>query len=581
MFFEELILEKLKYFWEKLGKHGDLIIVGALLCLIVIQSLLTSDYVGMFLVDRGREFVFPGAILKGLDPYKDILCIYNPLAFYLNAGIFKILGEKISSLLIFGTINACVLIGFYYFLCRKFFNKTLSTVFSLFIIELCVFSRYLFKFVMPYSYSMVYGLTCLVIATYFGIKNIEDKSWKSLGAGMFFAGCAVCFKGEFLPLSFVLILSAVFLSKTAVKDILKSCALWLIMPVFTLLLMFSRGVRLNDLINAQLFFSDFATTDTMKSFLGFTGALPTLVNFKNSLIFFCLFAVIVLISYIVLRVFKKNPLMIVLCAFVMTVVAGIKFNYQFVWMPAVLFCFALFKIKDLFLNDKKLLFLIIAALSFGIRTFFSMLLAANYGIYTVVLILPAFTALTIKYCKNLKIFEIVDIKKLTIYVLCFYILAECIIKFKYFQLDFDSLQTEYGKIHIPVQFVDITYDVLKYIDEKTDKDDKILVLPEGQMINFLSGHLPDYSIHMIDNFYYEALGDKKTGELLKNADYKMIITAEHFGHMELKPFPHEITGSSVSKILEENYYLDNTISNKYRIGNDMPKYNCYLRKENH
>lgn len=63
---------------------------------------------GNISTDTGREAMIPMAILNGQVLYKDILNIYAPLGFYINAIFMAIFGIRLESLYIGGAISAII-----------------------------------------------------------------------------------------------------------------------------------------------------------------------------------------------------------------------------------------------------------------------------------------------------------------------------------------------------------------------------------------------------------------------------------------------------------------------------------------
>lgn len=107
-------MEKIKDFIKKHPAIDFVVIIFIML----LFALLFGNYFCFIYTDRGREFLLPQEILNGAVPYKDITLIYFPLAYYINALIYKLLGVSINSLLVSQTI-LCTII----FFCILLFSK--------------------------------------------------------------------------------------------------------------------------------------------------------------------------------------------------------------------------------------------------------------------------------------------------------------------------------------------------------------------------------------------------------------------------------------------------------------------------
>ena len=73
------------------------------------------------------------------------------------------------------------------------------------------------------------------------------------------------------------------------------------------------------------------------------------------------------------------------------------------------------------------------------------------------------------------------------------------------------------------------------------------------MINFLCGRKTDMNLHMLDRLYYEALGEEKSAELLKNNNYNYIIIVQGYGLDNFeKPYLYT-EKNSVTEFINQNY----------------------------
>ena len=67
-------------------KYTDVILI---ILIMFIFSFLFSNHFSSILPDYGRELLLPKEILNGAIPYKNINLIFFPLAYYINATIYK------------------------------------------------------------------------------------------------------------------------------------------------------------------------------------------------------------------------------------------------------------------------------------------------------------------------------------------------------------------------------------------------------------------------------------------------------------------------------------------------------------
>ncbi len=72
-----------------------------------------------------------------------------------------------------------------------------------------------------------------------------------------------------------------------------------------------------------------------------------------------------------------------------------------------------------------------------------------------------------------------------------------------------KLETKRGEIYTTKAFHDATDMLIKYIDKNTKKTDKIVILPEGMFINFLTDRPTDNFYNSLIPLYVETFGEEK------------------------------------------------------------------------
>ena len=148
---------------------------------------------GDMFVDSFREAYIPWQMNEGEILYKDIFCIYPPLAYIINSILFKLLGTNLSILYCTGLLCSMGILYLTYKISEKFLAKYTSFGICLFLISGLILSPNVFNGFFPYSYGMIYGLL-FILGSIYCLLN------KKYPLAYLLYSLAICSKYEFILL---------------------------------------------------------------------------------------------------------------------------------------------------------------------------------------------------------------------------------------------------------------------------------------------------------------------------------------------------------------------------------------------
>ena len=124
------------------------------------------------------------------------------------------------------------------------------------------------------------------------------------------------------------------------------------------------------------------------------------------------------------------------------------------------------------------------------------------------------------------------------------------------------LTTGQGTVYIPESQGKPLSELITYINKNTKNSDKILIVPEGAIINYLSDRGCGMNLHILDRLHYDALGEEKSKEILEkqNNDYIIIVRGFNlsaFGNTDFYNEDNELT-----KYISSYYQMVKMYGNK-------------------
>lgn len=569
--------------------------IYAILILFLIYILfifLTYGKYGCLTYDCFREALIPEWILKGKVMYRDILNLYPPFAYYLNAFLFYIFGSKLSTLYGAAIVSTSVIWLCFYYIFKKIssvktaFIATLTILFIfIFRIEDCNFACYFF----PYSFSLLYALASIMIAFLSLILYRENNNVKFIYLAFLFTGLSSAFKLDYSAFILVL-LGYIFCNLKSKKIIFNSICIFLIPILISCFIGYTQGIRLNDIYEYFRILNLWANNDYLKSFTAYY--IPQffnkqiigqiLLNFYWFIIFclpifLSLFFVIFFIEKsrykIFLRIlFYMLLLGIVIYFYFFIDLSGLWHNYwklthndyyaTFVFLSHFVLIFSIIlylvkKIKKqtLLSKEKLLYFLVVIAYSFTIRNYcgiylnslgnFSILAFWLVFIYILFEILPA----NIKLLNN-KIYKEVISVTLIIYSVVFsYIhINNC-------KMLKNSISTPKGTIYYSARYKAAIETANNHIiSEVLNQNKRILVFEESSYIHYLYDiPIMNEKMYSLHSHFIPVLGEDYIIDEIKKYKPDYIYTF-NTPHGELSEFPYRI-GSEIYRYILQNYNI--------------------------
>lgn len=480
-------------------------------------------------IDTGRELFIPYRMLNGEILYKDILNIYGALAYQINTFAYMILGAKVNTLRIFGSLNYMIIICSIWFILKElipncenitFFSKIENRCLSslmIFFIFVTIFSPNVFNYILPYSFAITYGISFFVLSLLFFIKFAKTDIPKFAYLACFFAGGAISCKYEFLLYFVFLLLYILGCKKIETKNVLFSILFLGIIPLLSYGSLFWQGMTSADLAKNALVMKQISKTQAVK-FL-YSNFAGTYFNYKIFSICFIktlILAVVSVIFYYSQRFIKTDKFLalIVLLFGVIGIYYASTVGFSlFAIINSILF---LIYFKQLYQN-KPVFVYILSTILLSLKTFF-VVNVESYGIYTLPFIIISLF-LILEYSKFT---EKEDIKNgikgtfffvlaLLIFIFYFisgfqifkkkgYIHTEEIKNGTFFELFKKEIYT-YPDIANPLN------EAIEYINKNTKPSDRIVVLPETQFLNFITQRPSDNLYDSLTPMYFEAFGE--------------------------------------------------------------------------
>lgn len=505
--------------WEKI-KNGDNLSLIILTLIFILFCICFWGRCQYPLVDVGREIIIPKAILNGKILYKDILNIYGPLSYYINAFACKIAGVKFNTLFSMGALSGFVFIYSFYFLSREFLKKKLSFILTFFVMTACVFNSALFNFLFPYSYSLPFGLAAYTLTVLMLIKYIKSGDDKFAYIASFSAGFCISNKIEFYWLPFILAGTLFFIKKQNKINLIKSLCLFLIFPLISLVLVLAQGNSFSDILTAAELIKKSALTSPMIYFHHNIGLYPSgglLLKHLKETIIFCLFLLFWGTGYFTgSKNFFLNFIFIPLWMFIYIALDN---GHNFSLFPIIVSVLALINYKKLW-NDKTLLILVISAVGASLKTYFS-LTFNSYGEYTLPLIILAFCVMIVKFYRPK-----FNLEKYIIYVLTILSLSYGLYNVYMTRHNLTYKLNIYGNDLVVEKGLGLLLDeTVNYVKKHSQKSDKLLVYPEGVLVNYLTEREPDYMYYSLHPIFMETFGEDNVIQKIKEnkIEYIMVI----------------------------------------------------------
>ncbi len=407
---------------------------------------------GLLLIDTGREFYIPMFMRQGGVLYKDIYNIYGTLSYQINSFLFSIFGEHINVLYFAGIVNSLIIVISCYLISREFLEKNLSFLISILIMSALVFRTFLYNSVLTYSFAIVYALSAFLLSVLFLIKYLKSGNKNSAYLSCLFAGISISSKYEFTLYIFVLAASLISAKKLGMPDLLKAAGAFACVPVLSYGVLLLQGFNLSDLKITYNLFQNLINAPLLKLFFGYFGVFPSvkglmLLIFTNKI--FAVFALLPILSIIMFinqikEIYKNKPLFVfLLCSF-----SACAKNF-------------------FYLNVNHM-----GVFLFPISAIAAVILLKKY--------LNKFLSAIICFC--IFIFAADDFASL---------------KYKNYLLETPkgSIYT-YKKDGEPIKYS------LDFILNNTNKNDRVVILPEGSFINFASGRKGDLFYYNLSPLFY-------------------------------------------------------------------------------
>jgi hypothetical protein len=570
------------------SRKADLIAVLIWVAFFFIFLFLTFQRWGDPVIDCGRDPYIAEELLNGKVLYKDFYYPYGPLAPYVLSFLFLAFGIHLNTLYICGAICSLILLSLLYATSRFLLGPFLSAMVVFTCIYECCFNYLLFNYIFPYAYAALFGALFSVAFMFFLARHIRDKKPFDLILCSVFCGLALITKIEFgfalSVLIFIYLLFSHFNNNNITRNTLLAGALpaMIISIIVSLLTVKITGwaEMARHLEYTQVSLKSDASRYILDLQFGWHFFLSTFKDLPDIILYLI---VIALFIAIIVTLFNKASVNYYVSTFVILILLGIILTlnfditaiydatfmtkYHFLsYIPIISVLIVLYYIYKSFFkkenldNKDMLVFCIICyTLLINLRNFFSFNIV-TYGAF----FLPPVLIAIFYYAKRIQ--EFIANKKphfkrfntywvpfiVTIYVFALFAKPHLL-----YMTNNTPIITERGTIYTTEnQGIPLNY-LISYIENNTNENDKILILPEETLIYFLTnrraaGRFTDYlPIRLVNPELEENLINT-----IINEDVKLIAISNRSSYENYKyPFWGIDYNRTVMKWLQKNYAL--------------------------
>lgn len=495
-----------------------------------------------FLIDFSRELTVPYQMLNGQKPFEDIFLIYGFWGYFVNFLLYKI--NLNTNLLLFEAVIVSYIITIlFYSILLRFCSKATSLAFSVFFILCSVFSCATFSYSVPYSYSVLWAYFALYLILFAYFYKKDSFLYLSLGL------LAVCKIEFFIIFGFLILLLKMFKKEKFSYKALYFLIFPSIFVFYILITHISFDSIFNNFTNIKLLVKTQALSYFYKGMGVFFEKKYFLYNLCNLLLCTAAFY----FSYFLYKKEKKtlSYLLIILFFIILKVVFVLNLA---LFVLFGLFVFTLCKKK---LSENEII-LVIFSILMSIKSAFALNIY-GYGNFSFVMCV---------FCIFLLLSKIFDERYLKSYFLIYFVFLSTV-NIGSIILDAKVLyHSHFGTVYIKKSDSLMFEYVNGYIKENISDSKTLLVMPEGQIFNFINNKKWQYYNSTFTPLDFETFGDEYFISKLKEYKTDYIII-----------FPRDTADYKKTQICSD-YAVDfcSYVSDNYIKVNDLEKYNVKIFK---
>lgn len=462
-------------------------------------------------IDFGRELYIPWMITNGSMLYKDMMYFNGPFSPYVNAFIFHVFGVGLSTIIYFNLMLTAILTMLIYIALKNISSSASALLGCLIFISLFAFNQYLwvgnFNYICPYSHEMLHGMLLSWIVIICLITFVDTGSKITIfGAGIV-SGLVFLTKTEFFIAVIASAITAyilrIRLENVSLQQRINSGATFviglLIMPTLAWKIL-SINMTSSKAIIATLggwwyaFDENISQLPYYRRGMGIDYPVDNLlIVFSATFVYFLLFGVVV---YSSLRYeYKLSKIIVLVVSIIMLIIGTLNLKVYFPALdfakslPIVMIIYACIIIKYSGAQKKYLGALVVIAFSMALLG--KIIINPRIHHYGFALAMPAtllwFVALFdwipdfIKSRHGKKSwFVMISVVMASVTILWYVSGSTYIYSQKTVLVGNDKDKYWADKRGIAVKLV------VKWLEENTDKNETVLTLPEGIIINYLS-----------------------------------------------------------------------------------------------
>jgi len=571
---------------------------------LLLVLLLSFNFIAIFFVGHqgspiidcfSQNAYIPSEILKGKVLYKDIFATYGPFSYLFNALLFLVFGQHLNILYTVGLLNSVFILFSIYIITLLLSTRLLAFTLSVLVMMICVFHYYIFNFVFPYASAMSYAFGAFLYALLFCMLYYKHSRVEFALLSAFFLGLSFSNKLDFIFFGLVLASIIFYFRPLERKYIIYSLLAFISTPILCLIFLFFQGLNFNDIYQYLVYLASFIKSPTAKMFYAnYTGLYPSIRIFSLD---------IKLFSYFVLILFSSFAVIYPLLLIISNKISFVKFHFpkylRYILMLGLAYLgyilVNIFGVNDILFNWSAIsatfiLFFILSGyfinklpLADKIKKFFPP--HKELSLKDRLIIIVAFAAIL----SVSRTYYFVDIHSFGTFFIPMLLAVNLVFLFDYIPLYCGKIQGSQWRATLAITFLSLAFTFHAYYKDKLDnqitfpiasdrgimfsvkpfsetlnyaidyitanvpKNARILVIPQGTVLNFLTGRSSD-------NFYYDLLPptiesfseDKIVSDLAKNPPDYIILNNRDCSDWGFRYFGDDY-GRKILSFIFENY----------------------------